>query len=313
MLLARLLIMLGLIGATADASVSLPLLPAAMVTIDPLHVSAGPEMPIRATFPAKALGRLPLIILSHGNRLSRSDYRPLVEYWARAGFMVLQPDHSDASVDGLPPSTPQPPDAWRRRIVDIEHILNGLGEIENQSGRSIDRARIAVAGHSFGGHTAEALVGVRITDPTTRNLTGFGDPRVKAAILLAPPGGAAGLVPEWRARAPYLEVDFTTMQGPMLLVAGSEDSDAMSAQGPEWRTEAYREAPAGGKCMLVIAGAGHYLGGINGPFQPPVDVTQDRLDLVRSATVTFLRSALNSRNTSWQEFRAARPNGITCK
>src|SRR3546814_11102087 len=78
-------------------------------------------MVVRLSFPSR--GRdLPVVILSHGNRLSREDYRPLVAALARAGYLVVQPDHADASIGGFAPPGPQPDDVWRTRIEQVRWI-----------------------------------------------------------------------------------------------------------------------------------------------------------------------------------------------
>src|SRR3546814_8174204 len=75
---------------------------AQVTTVDPVMLRDGSAkgMVVRLSFPSR--GRdLPVVILSHGNRLSREDYRPLVAALARAGYLVVQPDHADASIGGL--------------------------------------------------------------------------------------------------------------------------------------------------------------------------------------------------------------------
>src|SRR3546814_18263662 len=68
---------------------------AQVTTVDPVMLRDGSAkgMVVRLSFPSR--GRdLPVVILSHGNRLSREDYRPLVAALARAGYLVVQPDPS---------------------------------------------------------------------------------------------------------------------------------------------------------------------------------------------------------------------------
>src|SRR3546814_19191729 len=64
---------------------------AQVTTVDPVMLRDGSAkgMVVRLSFPSR--GRdLPVVILSHGNRLSREDYRPLVAALARAGYLVVQ-------------------------------------------------------------------------------------------------------------------------------------------------------------------------------------------------------------------------------
>lgn len=296
---------------------------APVISVDPVILpasSGGRRLMVRVTAPATGR-KLPVIILTHGNRLSREDYRPLADWWARAGYVVVQPDHEDASTDGFWPAS-IPADMWRTRIDDVERTIDALPRIAlavpGLAGR-IDTGRIAVAGHSLGGHTAEAIAGARLMAPVT-GAAAVRDPRVRATILLAPPGRYEDMTPAWRAKAPYLQVDFATMKGPVLVVGGGADSgDVLSPRDWTWRMDAYRLAAPGTACLVLIAGAGHYLGGINGPaMKPDGDAKPERLAAVRDATLRFLDATLRDRPADWRapiEAMAGRPGvaAATCR
>jgi pimeloyl-ACP methyl ester carboxylesterase len=276
---------------------------ALIVSADPVLLPAtrqGRRLMLRVTAPVTGR-RLPVIVLTHGSRLSRDDYRPLVASWARAGFVVVQPDHEDASVDGIRPVS-VPIGMWQTRIGDVTRTIDALPRIAAQvpglAGR-IDPTRIAVAGHSLGGYTAELFAGARMAMPGAPVVPH--DPRIRAVLLLAPPGRYEDMMAAWRDRAPYLKVDFATMRGPMLVVAGGGDSgDMLSPRDWTWRTDAYRQAAPGTACLVVIAGAGHYLGGINGAaMKPEGDATPERLSAVRDATEAFLKAAVGNRSVDW--------------
>jgi dienelactone hydrolase len=309
------------------AMIALPPVPPAVqaeapiVSADPVilpAVGARRRLLLRVTAPATGRG-LPVIVLTHGNRLSREDYRPLVEWWARAGFVVVQPDHEDASTDGFWPAS-IPAGMWRTRIDDVRRTIDALPRIAQAvpglAGR-IDVRRIAVAGHSLGGYTAEAIAGATLEAGAPQ---AFSDPRVRATILLAPPGRYEDMTPAWQARAPYLKVDFGTMRGPLLVVGGAADGgDVLSPRDWTWRTDAYTLAAPGTACLMLVAGAGHYLGGINGPaMKPDGDAKPERLGAVRDATVRFLDATLRDGPADWRgpvEAMAGRPGvaAATCR
>lgn len=285
---------------------------AAIIVVDPIVVPGGARrLLVRVTAPTT--GRhLPVILFSHGNRLSREDYRPLVEWWAKAGYVVIQPDHADASTDGFPPAA-NPPGMWQTRVEDVHRVLDGLSAIVRAvpglAGR-VDRSRIALAGHSLGGLTTMMIDGARPQWDTGR--VPIADARITATLLLAPTGDGADLAPEWKPRSPYVNVDLRTLRGPLFVVAGGADDAApMSLRGVTWRQDPYRFAPAGAACMLVIAGAGHYLGGINGPgMEPKGDAQPERLRLVREATTRFLDASLKRTGApfrAWLPTLAGRP------
>jgi pimeloyl-ACP methyl ester carboxylesterase len=69
-------------------------------------------------------------------------------------------------------------------------VLDRLDEIEAAvpplSAR-LDRDRIAVVGHSMGGHTASALLGARFDDPNDGSPVRLVEPRIKAGVVIAGP------------------------------------------------------------------------------------------------------------------------------
>ena len=263
---------------------------------------------LRITAPA-AGNRLPIILFSHGHRYSKDDYLPLTEYWAAHGFVVIQPNHLDATDGGLRADDPRQLQVWRTRIADLSRIIDSLDEVEAEvpalRGR-LDRSRIFAAGHSFGGHTVEALIGAGIQTETGDRLD-LSDPRVKAALVLAPPGGGgADLSAEWLKRAPYLNVDFSQMTKPALFIVGAEDDSPMTIKGPEWHQDPYLRSPAAShQCLIVLRGAKHYLGGVLGMRRTEVtDENPVRLRLVQEASLAYLRTLADPNDAAWPQAKA---------
>lgn len=294
-------------------------LPNRIATLDPVIVADGEPagLTLRISYPPTGR-RLPVVILSHGFHLSREDYQPLVRSLVEAGFVVMQPDHPDASVDGFPPPGPGDPDSWRKRVAQVRWIA---GHIDTATrlvpglGARIDARRIAVVGHSFGGHTAELTMGATVVDPANGKSMRYDEPNIAAAVLLSPPGPEDGLTDDWKRLSPYLKVDWTTMRGPVLTIVGGSDNVWGLPQGSAWLTEGYRRSPAGrGICLMTITGAGHYLGGIDGPLRLPAgDVMPERLARVRAAMIAFLRASLYPGDVIKLEPWVAVRSGLTCK
>jgi predicted dienelactone hydrolase len=236
---------------------------------------------------------LPVVVLSHGNRLSRTDYDPLVRFLARNGFAVIQPDHPDASVDGLMISDGGGPDTWMIRAMQLRAVAENIEVIASHSSllaARMDPDRMVVIGHSYGGHSAALAMGAR---PAISSAD-FAVTQFRAAILLAPPGDFDGMTEEWRKRAPYLDVDYGAMRGPMLIINGGIDDSVMTTQGPRWHDVPFTRGPTGqGICLMTVEGAGHYLGGIDSFLRPPGDASTGRRDLVFSAIRSFLDKALD--------------------
>jgi predicted dienelactone hydrolase len=144
---------------------------------------------------------LPIILLSHGqgrsnNLSSLNGYGPLANFWAAQGFVVIQPTHLSSKTLSLDPKTPGAPLFWRSRVEDMKYIIDQLDVIESSvpeiKGR-LDQSRIAVAGHSMGGHTAGMLLGAQLTDEDGTKVD-LAEPRIKAGVLLTPAW-------QWRCRS----------------------------------------------------------------------------------------------------------------
>jgi predicted dienelactone hydrolase len=143
---------LPVISPTPAFSISPIVLPAPSRLVDlRLRVSA----PITGT-------NLPIILFSHGhgksnNLSSLNGYGPLYDFWASHGFVVIQPTHLSSKTLNFDDSTPGAPLFWKERVNDIKLIIDQLDAIEEAvpyiKGR-LDRSKIAVAGHSAGGHTS---------------------------------------------------------------------------------------------------------------------------------------------------------------
>jgi dienelactone hydrolase len=284
----------GLLALALAASAA----PEALVTINPVTVAApGRPRPLQVRVTAPLEGRrLPVVVFSHGDGFSKDDYQPLTEYWAAQGFVVVQPTHLDSRAGGLPAGDPGRAANWRVRAQDLAAVIDALPAIEQSvpglRGR-VDRTRVIAAGHSFGGYTAGVLVGSRPMDPATGAQVDLADARVLGAVMLAAPGGGnqgADLSPAWRERGRYLNADYKGVTRPMLVVAGRLDQSAITVRDWTWQTDAYRLSPAGDKCLLVVSGVKHYLGGVLGLNRTEAgESAPEAVSLVQRSTLAFMR------------------------
>ncbi|MFD4671077.1 alpha/beta hydrolase family protein [Lentzea sp. NPDC058450] len=240
---------------------------------------------------------LPILLLSHGqgysNHLSSlNGYAPLANHWAEQGFVVLQPTHLSSRSLNLPATTPGAPLFWRSRAEDMSAILDRLDEIEKavpQLQSRWNRAKVAVVGHSMGGHTASLLLGMR-----TEN-TSLKDERITAGVLLGSTGRGDAVTDVVKENYPFMQsTDFSEMTTPALVVAGDADASAhLTTMGPDWHADPYHLAP-GEKVLLTLFGAEHGFGGVSGyDVAETTDESPERVADVQRLTTAYLRTQLH--------------------
>ena len=294
--------------------------PTPVVSVSPVVLSVpgrAVDLQIRVSAPTTG-SELPIILLSHGhgnsNYLSSlNGYGPLANFWAAHGFVVIQPTHLDSktlSLDSSVSADPEAPLFWRSRVEDMKRILDRLDVIEDSvpqiKGR-LDQSRIAVVGHSLGGHTAGMLLGAQLTDEdgTKVNLS---ESRIKAGVLLAAPGNGGNDLSTVAAEnfSFFRHPSFAEMTTPALVVVGDQDvSPHLTVRGADWHADPYFLS-TGPKCLFTIFGGEHLLGGVSGyDADETTDENPERVALVQRLTWAYLRSALYPEDSAWTEACAA--------
>ncbi|MEU6354827.1 chlorophyllase [Streptomyces sp. NPDC047072] len=282
-----------------------------LIAVKPILVPTtgrGIGLQVKVTAPVDGRG-LPVIVFSHGNAWSMDGYEPLVDRWAAAGFVVVQPTHLDSRRHGIGYDDPRFAGIWRVRIADLHAVLDGLDGILDQAAGladRVDRRCVAVVGHSWGAQSAGALLGARVLDAEGRpgeDWEDFSHPAVKAGALIAAAGAGDALTPFALTYLPFARPDFTTMTAPALVVAGGKDQSAMTTRGPEWFTDAYHLAP-GPKRLLTVAEGEHLFGGISGEAaRDTTDEDPARVTLVADAVSAYLRDVLAGDASGWRALR----------
>jgi predicted dienelactone hydrolase len=169
---------------------SLPLLAADHA----LHISAGGR-DVAVWKPAGAAPEAgsPLVVFSHGFGGCNTQSAFLMEALANAGYLVVAPNHADASCGsahahrgrsgGWRPEEPfQKAAEWsdttyKDRRADIESVLAAVLSGKSFQGVRVDAGRVGIAGHSLGGYTALGVAGAWAS---------WRDPRIKAVLALSP-------------------------------------------------------------------------------------------------------------------------------
>jgi predicted dienelactone hydrolase len=285
--------------------------PDAALTIaySPIRLDMAGRQPLELRLTAPAVDdRLPIVILSHGFGPSfyvpsKDGYAHMANFWAERGFAVIQPTHASSRVGGLPADAEEAPFFWRERVAEIRTIIDRLSDIEELapavSGR-LDHDRIAAVGHSLGGHTVSLVLGAQLHGET------FGDPRIKAGVLLTTPGrGGKDLTEENAARFRFFDVDFSQMTTPTLVVCGADDNPRFTSRGPEWHADAYHDGK-GAHSLLTLHGVGHGLGGIAGLDAKETEIeAPDALEATKRMTLAWLKTSLGHDTHAWSSACAA--------
>ncbi|MET9559784.1 alpha/beta hydrolase family protein [Streptomyces tauricus] len=303
------------VASTSTSTFTLALAPTPVVSVKPVVLEApgrGEDLQVRISAPVTGSG-LPVVVLSHGFGSSLNGYGPLADFWAAHGFVVVQPTHLDSRTVGLAQDDPRTPRIWRFRVEDVKRVLDRIDLLEEAVpglGGRLDRTRIAVAGHSFGGQTAGNLLGLRVLDPVSGQGEDLSDARVKAGVLLATAGkGGADLTPFAAEHFPFMNPSFENMTTRALVVVGDRDDSPLSVRGPEWLADPYALSP-GDKSLLTLFGAEHSLGGIAGyEVQETTDEHPGRVALLQRVTWAYLRHALGIEDDSWTAVRKALSSG----
>lgn len=222
-----------------------------------LRIDAERVLGLRVAFPREGR-RLPVVVFSHGAYSSGDDYDPILDAWARRGFVVISVTHRDSVRLGVKRGTNEPRYfAWR--LDDMEALLARLPEALQSVpqgaavARRVDLTRIAAAGHSFGGLVAQTLGGATYFDATSKDTRTRRDLRVRAVLILS---GAGPFPPTLR------EADFATLKVPTFVSVGTNDlAQAPGLTGEQWRRLPFDLAAPGDKFRLTLRGADHYFGG----------------------------------------------------
>ncbi|MET8468939.1 alpha/beta fold hydrolase [Streptomyces sp. NPDC006422] len=279
-----------------------------ILSVKPLTVPAPGrdiDLQVKVTAPVSGDG-LPVIVFSHGNAWSLDGYEPLVDRWAAAGFVVVQPTHLDSRGNGLSWDDPRFSTIWRVRISDLHAVADHLADTLRQAGdleRRADLTRVAVVGHSWGAQTAGTLLGARVLDADGVPGEDFSHPAVSAGALIAAAGNGDTLTPFAAEHLPFMRPDFTTMTTPALVVAGGKDQSQLSTRGPDWFTDAYHLAPSP-KTLLTVTDGEHTMGGVAGEaVAETTDENPTRVTLVADAISAYLLDTLKLDTTPWTDLQ----------
>ncbi|MEW6264927.1 MAG: acetylhydrolase [Thermodesulfobacteriota bacterium] len=163
-------------------------------------------VPVTIYYPGTG-GPWPVIVFSHGLGGTRDSYDYLGRHWAGHGFISIHPQHQGSDdevwrdkerpVQELRRSVEDPKNSLERP-ADVKFVLDRLTLVNREEGPlqgRLDLNRAGAAGHSFGAYTTLAVAGQLFIGPLGRELS-FPEPRIKAAVIMSAPVGAAKKHPD---------------------------------------------------------------------------------------------------------------------
>jgi dienelactone hydrolase len=210
--------------------------PAESAAVDLPH-SLQANLPLRSRVGATpAKGPHPLIIFSHGAGGTPEGHLFLITHLASHGFVVAAPLHRDCDL-GCSPSGEllRGPELAVLRPDDVKATLDALLEASGSSDllleNLVDPDRIGVAGFSFGGYSA------------LREMEG--DPRIQAAVLLAP-----------NTVLPSTSLDPAKVSKPLMFLQGEWDANIPISLTSTFYESIPASAPE--HWFVVVHRAGHF-------------------------------------------------------
>jgi hypothetical protein len=242
----------------------------------------GRDIAVRLAAPAEP-GRYPVVVFSHGAMCYPEKYAAVTDHWASWGYVVVAPNHLDSPNSRTKLTPDLLPKLLDSRIRDLTLVTDSAATLLAGANLAAtpDPARMAIAGHSFGGMLTQIKMGLLLKDPRTGSALSRADARYRAALVMSGVGPMPQMAPD----------AFAGLRGPLLASGGTLDLGNVGSGEIfpwEWRMSAYTLAPPGDKYSLVLERGDHYLGGLICREDRGGDDDAEGAAIVRAVQVTFL-------------------------
>jgi pimeloyl-ACP methyl ester carboxylesterase len=195
-------------------------------------------------------GPYPLVAFSSGMFCYPQMYDRITTHWASHGYVVVLPNHLDSpNLGKIKPEYLAK--LLSSRIRDMSFAVDSLAKIP----APVDRERIAVAGHSFGGMISMVKSGLTLKESEYIYSGSTADERFRAAVVMS----GVGQMKQMSDGA------FDHLTGPLIATGGTLDVGNVGTGEIfpwEWRMSPFTLSPAGDKYSVVLENGDHYLGGL---------------------------------------------------
>jgi dienelactone hydrolase len=275
----------GLTVAVLGALLVVGVAPCAAATSpdDPDEVRTIAGRQVAVWMPAGGASSHSLVLFSHGVGGCKTQSKYLMRALAKAGMLVVAPDHAGDKGSFCPGRRPTPddmPKEFREFVLgvspggptfysvrgkDIRDLRDAL-LIDNKLSSLIDPRRVALVGHSLGGYTVLGLAGAWPS--------GWKMDNIAAVVALAP------FVEPFRNGGKPAGIGV-----PVLYQVGTADGQAPPARLDELRIYTDTPSPA---CKLAYQGADHFA-------WTDLDNGAGFRDAIAADTVAFLKAVFDGK------------------
>ena len=244
------------------------------------------EIPTTVYYPDSPKEDSPVVVFSHGLGGNAATYRYFGRHLASHGYTVIQPTHVGSNTSAFVKKTPIlafTQEELVQRKSDVSHVLDLVqdGGLPKKITENADMTRVALAGHSFGALTAQAMAGVDTRTPDGE-LLDLEDDRIDAFVAMSPFGDTAPTHILGMDTGTYGDID-----QPILYLSGDKDRVFTFGKGAKSHLMPYQETGTNDKAHVVVGDANHLdFAQVFGIVDPSV------ADITKSTSLAFLDAHL---------------------